>query len=348
MGGSLVPSNLQQNMKTFWSRPEGKAGKVVVVGLVGAAGLVTWYYVLPFAMTLVANTLYLALMGGVLIGAGMVVMNHRFRANVGLSFKLLMRAFTGLLITIDPIGILNERIVSMKKKRDEMNEQIGLVNGSIVSLKTTIAKNNRDIDQDLKEAEFAKQSYATSKDPLQMERLKAQMGLKTNAAQRLRNSNESYQELLSKLQNLYSLLSRWATNVDYFIADTEDQVKQAETQYKTVNTAYSAFRSAMAVFKGNVDEQDIYDTTMEHLVDDATTKMGQMEDFQRVTQNFMDNIDLKNGAMNADALKELDAYEQKLLGPASTSGVIQAIPTPETRQKVFGSSAGTDDEYFGK
>jgi len=49
------------------------------------------------------------------------------------------------------------------------------------------------------------------------------------------------------------------------------------------------------------------------LAEEAGRKLGEMEDFQRLAQNFMDTIDLENGAVETEALQKLDAYEQKLL-----------------------------------
>ena len=52
---------------------------------------------------------------------------------------------------------------------------------------------------------------------------------------------------------------------------------------------------------------------MEKLAEEAGRKLGEMEDFQRLAQNFMDTIDLENGAVETEALQKLDSYEQKLL-----------------------------------
>jgi len=56
---------------------------------------------------------------------------------------------------------------------------------------------------------------------------------------------------------------------------------------------------------------------MEHLAEEAT-QTRRMEDFQRLAQNFMDTIDLENGAVETEALEKLDAYEQKLLTSGAT------------------------------
>jgi predicted nucleic acid-binding Zn-ribbon protein len=145
-----------------------------------------------------------------------------------------------------------------------------------------------------------------------------QMKAKANQAGRLQKSNLSYQQLLNKLQNIYDLLSKWAVHIDFYIEDTDNEVKQAEIEYKTINTAYRAYRTALAVIKGTGDEKELYNQTMEKLAEEAGRKLGEMEDFQRLAQNFMDTIDLENGAVETEALEKLDAYEQKLLTSGAT------------------------------
>src|SRR5262249_35071878 len=82
--------------------------------------------------------------------------------------------------------------------------------------------------------------------------------------------------------------------------------------------AYRAYRTALSVIRGTGDEKELYDQTMEKLAEEAGRKLGEMEDFQRLAQNFMDTIDLENGAVETEALEKLDAYEQKLLTPGGT------------------------------
>ena len=81
---------------------------------------------------------------------------------------------------------------------------------------------------------------------------------------------------------------------------------------------------------------------MEHLAEEAGRKLGEMEDFQRLAQNFMDTIDLENGAVETDALEKLDAYEQKLLTSGATDtafllpGATAApVPVPAAERRTL-------------
>lgn len=345
----LAPSGGSQ--KSWWSKDENK-GQVVglVVLAAGAAGIMvyTWAQILPWLIDMVTGTIHLAELTAILAGGIFVLTNWRTR----LIFRLVMRKLTSWVVTIDPIGILKEHLVDIKKKRDLMNEQITSVRGAIGTLESTIAKNKQVGIQSMGLAEEAKKRAASSTDDEQKLRFQAQMRLKANAAGRLQQSNANYEQLLVKTRALYSLLTKWETNVDYFIDDTEDQIKQAETQANVINKADSAFRTAMSIFKGNSNEDQTYDMAMEYLADQASTKLGEMEDFQRVAANFMDTIDLQNGVAGDAALAALDKYEQKVLNPASTDTqfLLPGAPVQTKVAAAGGASApgkAEDSDYNG-
>jgi predicted nucleic acid-binding Zn-ribbon protein len=303
-----TPSSITQDLKSFWSRPEGKTG-MIFIALAAGALVYGWAQIVPFIVSMLADTLHMVLLAGILAAVLFIV----FSSRTHLLFRLVMRAITGLIINIDPIGILKDHLSQMRKRREVMAQQISNVSGQIQYLKSTIDKNAAMANENMRLAAHAKKLATSAADQNEQLRMALQMKAKANQAGRLQKSNLSYQQLLNKLQNIYELLSKWAVHIDFYIEDTDNEVKQAEIEYKTINAAYRAYRTALSVIKGTGDEKELYNQTMEKLAEEAGRKLGEMEDFQRLAQNFMDTIDLENGAVETDALEKLDAYEQKLL-----------------------------------
>jgi hypothetical protein len=312
---SITPSapNLGQDLKSFWARPEGKTGMIFIV-LAAAALVYGWGMIVPFIVSMLADTLHMIYLAAILAAVLWVI----FSSRTHLLFRLIMRWITGLIIDIDPIGILKDHLSQMRKRRDLMSQQISNVSGQIQYLKNIIDKNQALANENMRLAAHAKKIATSTADQNEQLRMALQMKAKANQAGRLQKSNLSYQQLLNKLQNIYDLLSKWAVHIDFYIEDTDNEVKQAEIEYKTINTAYRAYRTALSVIKGTGDEKELYDQTMEKLAEEAGRKLGEMEDFQRLAQNFMDTIDLENGAVETEALEKLDAYEQKLLTSGAT------------------------------
>lgn len=338
---SITPSapNLGQDLKSFWSRPEGKTGMIFIV-LTAAALVYGWGMIVPFIVSMLSDTLHMIYLAAILAAVLWVI----FSSRTHLLFRLIMRWITGLIIDIDPIGILKDHLSQMRKRRDLMSQQISNVSGQIQYLKNIIDKNQALANENMRLAAHAKKMATSTADQNEQLRMALQMKAKANQAGRLQKSNLSYQQLLNKLQNIYDLLSKWAVHIDFYIEDTDNEVKQAEIEYKTINTAYRAYRTALSVIKGTGDEKELYNQTMEKLAEEAGRKLGEMEDFQRLAQNFMDTIDLENGAVETDALEKLDAYEQKLLTSGATDMPFllpgaTAAPVPVAVGKGPGSPA---------
>ena len=129
--------------------------------------------------------------------------------------------------------------------------------------------------ENMRLAAHAKKIATSTADQNEQLRMALQMKAKANQAGRLQKSNLSYQQLLNKLQNIYELLSKWAVHIDFYIEDTENEVKQAEIEYKTINAAYRAYRTALSVIRGTGDEKELYNQTMENLAEQAGRKLGE-------------------------------------------------------------------------
>jgi len=65
-----------------------------------------------------------------------------------------------------------------------------------------------------------------------------------------------------------------------------------------------------------------------------------MEDFNRLANKLMTNMDLETGAINDEAVKQLSEFQQKLI-PAAASGTVQAgAASPDVT-----TAAGHKDDY---
>jgi hypothetical protein len=131
--------------------------------------------------------------------------------------------------------------------------------------------------------------------------------------------------LLQNLERTYQLLGRWSIATQFYINDRQAQVDEMAIKRKAVNAAFGAMSSAKKILRGNADDNALYDQVMEHLAEDASMKLGEMEDFAKVASDYLLNVDLENGAANHDALAELETMSKKLLPEgASNPGFIDA------------------------
>src|SRR5260370_12576424 len=146
--GMTQSSPVMQGLKTFWQRPEGTAGKIVLV-LAGIAGVYGFAKILPFLIALAKDTVYLAILIGAILLLIFLVTDRHVTTLCKLIFQTIMRFLTGLFIELDPIGILKNYIAEMKKNLNSMHDQLGNLNGSIKTLQNQIDTNQKETEHSL-------------------------------------------------------------------------------------------------------------------------------------------------------------------------------------------------------
>ena len=346
MGMSPMGQGLGSNVKSFWKKPDSIAGWVILAGLV-ATGAVFFQAVSSYVLGLLTDALHMAILGLELAGLAYLVFGKKPR----LLFRLLSRKLTGLVIELDPIGILKDKLLQANKKRDELNQKIGVVSGQRRTLSDVQQKNKAKIQQDLAEAEEAKRRQADPRmDPASKLRMEYDLKLRMNDVARLQASNEKYADLFNTINTLYDRLTKLSAGVDFFIADMDGTIREEEIRYKTVNATYSAFSAAMSIIRGSAEDNDLYDQTTQFLADNASMKLGQIDDMMRLSQNYMDSIDLQTGASNTQAMAALDAYEQKLLTSGDQGSIALLTGGTNVPQKESVPVAGQAgyDSFFKK
>lgn len=284
--------------KTFWQRPEGKAGAIFGLGLIIGGGYLL-YKLLPYLTLIVSNTLYLA---GLLLVLGAIlymVLDPKMRNLVWYMYKSIMRTITGWFVQIDPIGILKSYIEDLEDNLRKMGTQIGVLKGQMRKLQTIMEQNKASIDMNLKMASKAKEM---DKDQ--------HMVLSSRKAARLTDTNEKYNVLYNKMEILYRILTKMYSNSEILLEDTRDQVKVKEQERAAIRTSHSAMKSAINIISGNADKRQMFDQAMESITDDVAMKVGEMERFMEMSSNFMDSIDLQNAVFEEDGLKMLEKWEK--------------------------------------
>ena len=285
--------------KSFWKRPEGVTGTVVLLGLLAGGGFLL-YKALPTLIALASNMLTLVLMLLALGAIIYMVLDPKMRALVGYAYKSIMRWITGLFVTIDPIGILKNYVDDLEDNLSKMSTQIGNLKGQIRKLTTMVEENTKEINQNMLIASKAKELGQEN-----------QMILASRKAARLKEVNAKYDELRGKMDILYRVLSKMYQNSEVLLEDTRDQVKIKEEERKAIRASHGAMRSAMSVLSGDKDKRAMFDMALENIADDVAAKVGEMERFMELSSNFMNGVDLQNGVFEEEGARMLEKWEKE-------------------------------------
>lgn len=326
--------------KTFFQRPEGKAGLLVGAGLLIGAGYLFITY-LPVLISLAANTLYLA---GMLLVLGVLVymvLDPKMRNLIWYMYKSVMRTITGWFVQIDPIGILKSYIEDLENNLKKMGSQIGNLKGQMRKLQNIMEQNTASIDMNMKMASKAKEM---EKDQ--------HMVLSSRKAARLSDTNEKYQVLYTKMEILYRILTKMYSNSEILLEDTRDQVKVKQQERDAIRASHSAMKSAMNIISGNSDKRAMFDQAMESIADDVAMKVGEMERFMEVSTNFMDSIDLQNAVFEEDGMKMLEQWEKEstllLMGDKSKQNSTLDLNAPRREREILGREKKSDENDYDK
>ncbi len=330
------PFENQPKTKGFWKRPEGVTGALVLIAAVAGIGFIlatNLATIAAFVKTALGLVVTLLVLGAIIY----MVLDPKMRALVGYMYKSVMRKITGLFVTIDPIGILKNYVDDLQDNLSKMSKQIGALRGQMRKIKTLMQENSKEIDQNMLVARKAKEKGNQSA-----------LTLAARKAARLKESNQKYGALHSKMTILHRVLTKMYANSEILLEDTKDQVKKKEQERKAIRASHGAMKSAMSIISGNTDQRAMFDQAMEHIADDVANKVGEMEQFMEMSSSFMDSVDLQNGVFEEQGLKMLEEYEKKsslllMGGTEQLDDDVLDLQMPEEQYRT-GSS---DSDYEG-
>lgn len=285
--------------KSFWKRPEGVTGAIFIGAIIAALVYVSIQSA-ALILTAISSTLGLV---GTLIVLGLIIfiaLDKKSRNLIWYMYKSVMRSITGIFVKLDPIAILKGYVSDLKENLRKMNRQISMLRGQMHKLQELIINNRKEIQSNLHLASQAKESD-----------MKSVMILKSRKAGRLKESNMKLEDLYKKMEILYRVLGKMYENSEVMLEDIEDQVEIKEQERKAMHASHSAMKSAMNIISGDKDKRMVFDMALEAIADDVANKVGEMERFMDVSENFMKSVDLQNGIFEEEGLRMLEKWEQE-------------------------------------
>ena len=303
--------------KSFWRKPEGITGAIVLGGIVIGVGLLVNAFWAALYSFISGGTVPLVI---TLLALGTIIfmaLDSKTRNLFWYMYKSSMRWITGLFVQIDPIGILKSYVDDLKGNLKKMNKQINQLRGQMHKLLEMITNNKKAIQSNITLAQKAKANNKQS-----------QVILKSRKAGRLKESNVKLEDLYRKMEVLYRVLSKMYENSEILVEDIQDQVMVKEQERKAIRASHGAIKSAMNIIKGDSDKRAMFDQALEAVADDVSQKVGEMERFMDMSESFMNSVDLQNGVFEEEGLKMLEKWENEgtslLLGEEKVTLLEQA------------------------
>ena len=281
-----------------WQKPGGTLG-MIVAGIAIAGGVILINKILPFLISLTTNILTLSLLVIALLAIAFLITNKQFRKVFSMSYFLIMRKITGLVIEIDPIAIVEHKVSEMKSKILEIQKNMGSLNGLNQQNERRLNNKKNELEHNLillEEYKNRKQIADASVVEKQVVRLKASI---QRQIKRLEDSKKWY-EILKQLKHAAELT----------VQDTENEVKERKEEFESIKAQHKAFSSIMSIMKGNPDQMEDFTRAMDYMAFDITQKLGEMSNVIDETGGLLAQISVEEGVSSKKADELLKQYEQ--------------------------------------
>jgi hypothetical protein len=360
MGISPVTPSFTQNLqgytpKSFWQRPEGPFGMVVLAALVVAGGY-GLYVILPYIISLLTDTIHTVALGAVLIAILWLVFNPTFRAAVSNLFENSVRFFASWVVETDPIGILRNNLDDMKKAKYNLDQTLQRFAGSDERLQRSIAAKNDEITTLGHKAAKAQQMAAAATDPMERERLSLERQTFLEQAGMLMQGVKQLQALEDQTSKMLKTFQHWSQIADSKIQRTENKVNFLAEQRKMILDAKATLGVGQQLLRGNPEQLKMVDMALDYLEEDTSRTLGEIKEFSRYTDKLLTDDQIESGAAADEAAAKFAEFNQKLLTSGNQSAgadmihvpgmdVPEPLKMPGTLASVAASSTKSETDY---
>lgn len=327
---SLIPTEVGKKVSN-WDKPGGSLGLFVAVVL-GGLGIWGLYSILPFIITLLQNIFYAFGLGVLLVAIGIVLSSKSFRENVSMAYFILMRKIAGILIEVDPIAIVEHKIMEMRDKIDQIRQNMAKINGLIKRNEARVADKKVELENELlKLKEFSKNPEKAGA-----------ARVAENQVKRLRDSIARAKKRLDESKQWYEILKKLKGHAELVVEDTENEVNNRKEEYEAIKAQHAAFSSITSVLKGNPNEMVNFTRAMDYMADDIAFRLGEMSDVIDETGGLLDQIEVDDAITSARAAEILAQYEQGGIESLFTSQ--QDVKAIEGKRTDFGVTLSNTEE----
>lgn len=311
-----MADNNNNSLTSFWKRPEGKPGMVVLAALIGIGGYAL-YKAAPAILELMENMYYMIGMGLGLFAIITLLMNNKFRTSVWYLYKGIMRWFTGMVIELNPIAILKSYVEDIKEKLVKMTQQITDLGGQLGKIDRKIADRKKEQEREIGLARQAQK----------MPGREAEVKLHAMQAERLEQYIQKLEALSKKMNILLKVLNKMKYYSEIMIKNTEMEVEIRTEEREAITKSHSVMKSALNIIQGNDDKRVMFDQAMEFVVDDIGFKVGEMDRMLEASTDFINSVDLENALYEENGMKMLEEFDKKGMETIFSTKKQSSLPT---------------------
>lgn len=253
------------NKISNWDKPGGKLG-MLVVALMCVGGIVLIYNLLPFIITLLQNLITTIMLIAALSLIIFLFTDKKIRMMVSVGYFMAMRSITGAFVEINPIAIVERRILEMEKKIQSVSKTMGDIKGLINRKNSKIEDRKKQMNLELRRVEAYKE-----------EKNIAAAQVSNNQVVRLDEVIQSDLKRLTDMEKWYEILCKLEQMGKLTVQDTRNDIEIRKEEFQSIKEQHKAFKSVMSIMNGDPDELALFNQAMDFMAVDINNKIGEME-----------------------------------------------------------------------
>ncbi len=309
-------SDLVKSTPGYLSRPDGKVAAVGTTLLVGGGGALL-YYVLPPLVVILTNLVYTVALGGALAGTAFVALNPRLRAVFNYLFRNVWRWFTNtFVVTIDPIGVLENRREDSEKEIEKLGNEIKNLRAIEEKISGEIERASGELDESFRTLAEAKRRAEAGDTSDVVQRAVA---VHTQQIDRLDDTVRQFTEQRRQIASAVAVLSKIKIVTETVHENTVLDIRNRKSKREMSRAGSAGIASAKRILQGDPATNALRDGAIEYLDDDYAQKMGEIRQGIEDIGSVVATHDIRQGAAHTEAMKKLAAWEEKTQGMLSNA-----------------------------
>jgi hypothetical protein len=326
MTNLLPPPPAPGDSLPSWQKPEKVAGWVFVALLAGA-GVYYWGKILPYLIDIVFDTVKLGIGLGALFVLFLLATNKRVQAGLWYLGQRIFRTAASIFVNTDPIGIMEDYIRNTEKEAQNMEAEVGHIEGAKELVQRKMEANREQM-----------QEYLSLADSAQRQGEKDSAESYASRAAQLEDYNRRLTPMATTTANVSLVMRQILKAALRQIDNSKFKVNLLKDEYALVKRTSSGMRAAMNILRGDPDKKYFFDLATDRVAQDMAQQLGQIKQAMRYSQEFVKEMDIQNGVMSEKGQRLLEKYQK-----GEFSALLEQ--EPQVRMTTAQARVATDDAY---
>lgn len=311
--------------KKFWTRPEGRVGKIFIAVLVLAlaAGVITSLpAILSYILFVLQTTTQIVLHLGFLGTAWLVLTSKKVHTLIGAMFRTGIRKLTNVFVSMAPVAVARDIIKTSWSNIEKAAEAIKQFKVQMALILQEVANFSKRLEEQEAGAKILiRKGKREQAEGFQSAAEKTRM--------RLSNLKTMYQKMEIVCRTLEQMYAKAKIKLKNAEVDLEDQIRMRTTMME----GQKAIRKLKSAVLGSSSQNEMFDMAVTQIALDVANAVVEIDEFVSMGAELFESVDLEEAKFGERAIKQIEEWEKQsrssVLGPGEKQALISAAYDPK-------------------